>query len=434
MTRLADRRAALLSLQAEKLRRLLARCEANPFYRPRLEQAGLRSDNLRSVCDLRRFDPVEKQDILDDQGSLPPFGARLGIGVDEIREVHLTSGTTGLGQEAMALDAEDVEASGATWLPTFTAAGLTPGDLFATFYPATLFAYGRSVLTGGRVAGVPVVSMAGLDRSVSLELLRRIQPKALGARPALFGLLAEELATEGTTPAAAFPALRSIITSGLSGSQAMALQETWGVVPHEVYGMSQAAGIIAGTGSEGAVPGGVPGVMRCIERQFIVEAVHPETLDPVEEGEAELLLTCLDRVASPILRFRTHDRVDVVPPGSYGDDTPLLGLRVGSIGRWDDMVKLRGNNVWPGQLDEALLGDPGVLDYRAEVVVDARGVEQLLVVVRPDDATGSGVDAHAAILSRRVKARTNVRPSISFDPSLAVPDLKPKRLVDRRRG
>jgi hypothetical protein len=68
------------------------------------------------------------------------------------------------------------------------------------------------------------------------------------------------------------------------------------------------------------------------------------------------------------------------------------------------------------------------------VVVDARGVEQLLVVIRPDDATGSGVDAHAAILSRRVKARTNVRPSISFDPSLAVPDLKPKRLVDRRRG
>jgi phenylacetate-CoA ligase len=197
--------------------------------------------------------------------------------------------------------------------------------------------------------------------------------------------------------------------------------------------MSQAAGIIAGTGPEGAAPEGAPGVMRCNESQFIVEAVHPETLEPVEEGEAELLLTCLDRVASPIIRFRTHDRVDVVAPGSYGHDTPLLGLRVGSIGRWDDMVKLRGNNVWPGQLDEALLGDPMVLDYRAEVVIDARGVEQLLVVVRADAAAGGGVDAHAATLARRVKACTNVRPSVSFDSSLPVPELKPKRLVDRRR-
>jgi len=423
--------STLRAYQTGKLRALVARAATNPFYGPRLARAGLGADAITSIDDLRRLEPIDKRDILEDQEREPPFGARRGVPADEIREIHLTSGTSGLGQEAMALNDDDVEASGATWSPIFAAAGLGPGDLFATFYPATLFAYGRSVLNGGRVAGVPVISMAGLDRSVALELLRRIQPRALGARPALFGLLAEELAAHGESPADAFPALRSLIASGLSAAQAVALEQRWGVVAHEVYGMSQAAGIIAATGPEGAAPGGEPGVMRCNERLFIVEAVHPETLEPVVEGEAELLLTCLERTASPILRFRTRDRVIVRAPGSYGDDElPQLGLEVGSIGRWDDMVKLRGNNVWPGQLDAALLGDPGVLDYHADIVVDGRGVEQLVIVVRPD-ADGGG-EEHAAVLVRRVKAHTNLRPSITFDPMLAAPELKPRRLVDRR--
>jgi phenylacetate-CoA ligase len=431
-TRLAEARQALEALQLEKLRRLVARCETNPFYAGRLEAAGLWGDSLGSLDELRRLEPIDKQQLLADQEATPPFGSRLGIEPDQIREVHLTSGTSGLGQEAMALCAEDLEVSGATWAPVFDAAGLGPGDLFATFYPVTFLAYGRSVVNGGRSAGVPTISLVGVDRPVALDVLRRLRPRAIGARPALFVLLAEELAARSMTTVEAFPGLRSLIASGLSTSQAIELEERWGVVAHEVYGLSQAMGVVASTGSEGAVPDGSAGVMRCNEGLFLVEAVDPDSLEPVEEGEAELLLTCLDRVASPIIRFRTRDRVEIVPPGSYADGAAKQGLRVGRISRWDDMLKIRGNNVWPSQLDEALLGDPGVLDYLATVVRDERQVEQIEIVVRPDLPAGGGTPAHAAALVTKVKRHTNVRPSISFDPALPEPALKPMRLLDGR--
>lgn len=416
------------SVQLDKLRTLLHRAEANPFYAPRLREAGLAAAGLHDVADLRRLAPIDKTDLLVDQETSPPYGSRLGVPAADIREIHLTSGTSGLGQEAMALTGADVAASGRTWAPVFASAGLGPGDLFATFYPATLFAYGRSVLSGSRETGVPVVSMSGVDRDVALNLLRRLQPRALGARPALFTLLAETLAAERVTPAGAFPALSSIVASGLSPEQAVVLEAEWGATVHEVYGMSQAAGIIASTGPEGAAPGGVAGVMWCNRQAFLVEAVDPSTLEPVDEGEAELLLTCLERHASPIIRFRTRDRVEVVRDPT---DPGHLGLRVGSIGRWDDMIKLRGNNVWPGQLDHALLGAPGVLDYLAEVTLDDRGVEQLHVRVRRDPRSADAPDM-LDDLARRVKAATNVRPSVRFDPDLPEPDLKPKRLLDRR--
>lgn len=431
-----DTRERIRDLQTGKLRRLIERCEQNPFYAPRLARSGITSASLRGVEDLRALEPLSKEDILADQDANPPFGSRLGIRPEEVRQIHLTSGSSGIGQEAMALTAGDMEQSGASWVTALAAAGLTPGDLFAIFYPVTLFAYGQSVLCGGRATGIPVVSLAGLDRSVALALLRRLQPRALGARPALFGLLAEEMAADGVLPSAALPGLRSLITSGLSVTQAITLEETWGATVHEVYGMSQAAGLIAGTGTEGAAPGGYAGVMRCYETQCLVEAVHPETLEPVEEGEAELLLTCFERTASPILRFRTRDRVEIVPPESYGDGAPFLGLRVGSIGRWDDMLKIRGNNVWPSQLDEALLGCPAVLDYLAELVVDERGVEQLQVRVRADASAPPNGDGSSleAMISRRVKAGTNVRPAVCLDSDLPPPGLKPRRLIDRRSG
>ena len=213
---------------------------------------------------------------------------------------------------------------------------------------------------------------------------------------------------------------------------AAATEAEWGVTVHEVYGSSQAGGLIASTGPEGAAPGGAAGVMRLMEPFFLVETVDPESLEPVEEGEAELLLTCLDRVASPVIRFRTRDRVHVVPAGSYGESRPVRGLRCGAVDRFDDMLKIRGNNVWPAQLDEALLGHPSVADYRADVILDNRAVDVLAVRVRPVGG-GAADPALEAELQRRVKLATNVTPTIEWDPDLPAPDLKPRRLADRRQ-
>ncbi|HEV7687344.1 MAG TPA: AMP-binding protein, partial [Acidimicrobiia bacterium] len=324
-------RSAIDARRLMKARRLLHRAQSNPFYAPRLAGCSVTADNLHTLAQWRDLPVVDKTSFLSDQEQQPPYGTRLGVDPSAIRQVHLTSGTSGFGQEAFALTDDDLDTAGALWRHAFDAMALAPGDLFVTFYPITFLAYGRSVLEGGRVTGVPIMSMAGLDRSAAVALMRRLQPAAIGARPALFGLLREELEADGLTARDAFPHLRAVVCSGLTPAAAAAIEAEWGVTIHEVYGSSQAGGIAAATGPEGAVPGGEAGVMQVIEDHFLVEAVDPKTLEPVEEGEAELLLTCFDRVASPVIRFRTGDRVDVVPPGAHGDRRGPLGLRVGSV-------------------------------------------------------------------------------------------------------
>ncbi|HYH50266.1 MAG TPA: hypothetical protein VEG38_12040 [Acidimicrobiia bacterium] len=425
-------RSELEALQLTKARRLLERLAANPFYGPRLQRAGVTGDRLADMQCWRDIPLADKADFVADQEAHPPYGSRLGIDEGEIRQLHLTSGTSGFGQETFALTDADLDVSGAGWAWCFDSLGLGAGELFVTFYPITFLAYGRSVLEGSRVSGVPVFSMAGVDRSLAAALLRRLQPRSIGARPALFGLLAEELSRDGTVPRDAFPDLRTVICSGVAPTAATTIEEQWGVTVHEVYGSSQAGGLVAATGSEGAAPDGRAGVMRLLEHLFYVETLDPATLEPVEEGEAELVLTCLDRVASPVLRFRTRDRVHVVPAGSFGDTRPVRGLRCGAIDRFDDMLKIRGNNVWPTQLDEALLGHPAVADYRADVTLDGRGVDLLAIRVR----TAAGIGDHAALaaeLTHRVKLATNVTPTVEWAPDLPPPELKPRRLADRRR-
>jgi phenylacetate-CoA ligase len=425
-------RADLEALQLEKARRLLQRAAANPFYAPRLARAGVSADTLADFGRWRDVPIVDKAALVTDQEEHPPFGSRLGIEAGAVRQLHLTSGTSGFGQEVFALTDDDLDVSGRSWQWCFADVGLGPGQLFVTFYPVTFLAYGRSVLEGSRLAGVPVFSLAGVDRGLAVSLLRRLGPAALGARPALFGLLAEELAGRGVTPKEAFPGLRAFVCSGIAAGAVSAIEAQWGVTVHEVYGSSQAGGLIACTGPDGAAPGGAPGVMRLMEPHFLVETVDPETLEPVEEGEAEMILTCLDRVASPIIRFRTRDRVHVVPAGSYGEDRPVRGIRCGAVDRFDDMLKIRGNNVWPAQLDEALLGHTAVADYRADVVLDARAVDVLAVRVRPLDPAACG-PALEVQLQRRVKLATNVTPTIEWALDLPAPELKPRRLADRRQ-
>ncbi len=421
-------RKGIEALQLSKARRLLARAMANPFYAEGLAATGLTPERLRSLEQWRELPLLDKAAVTADQQADPPYGRRLGVPRGEVRQTHITSGTSGFGQEAFALTGRDLETSGRTWSAPFATAGLVPGEMMVTFYPVTFLTYGRSVMEASRITGVEVTSMAGVERSLALRLMRHLQPAALGCRPALLGLLDLDLSAQGSSPSEAFDNLRAIICSGLAPSQVPVVQERWGATVHEVYGLTQAGGIVATTGPEGAAPDGEAGVMRVLEQHFLVETVDPSTLEPVTEGPAELVLTCLDRIASPVLRYRTRDRVEVVPPDGWGP--PVMGLRVGAVGRYDDMCKVRGNNVWPSQLDEALLGAPGVVDYRCEVALDHRSVDVMVVKVRPIPGADAAIDVDD--LRKRVKLHTNVTPQVVVDPELPEPGLKPKRLVDLR--
>jgi phenylacetate-CoA ligase len=425
------RREVLEKEQLRKAQLLLHRVLANPFYGPRYAESGLMPSALHSLEQWRRLPLIDKKDILADQQAHPPFGHRLGVPQADLREVHLTSGTSGFGQEAFGLTGEDLEVSASGWQRPLRALGLRPGELFATMYPMTFLAYGRSLLEGARKAGSPVVSLSGIDTESAVTLMERLQPTAIGARPAFLAIVAEALAERGLGPREAFPQVRGLLCSGLAPTAIAATERLWGATVHEVYGSSQAAGIIASTDRAGAAPLGMAGLMYCVEEHFLVETVHPETLEPVTEGEAEVVLTCLDRVASPIVRYRTRDKVTVVPWGQDDNASPYLGIRVGSIGRFDDMLKIRGNNVWPQQLEAALLGNEAIADFLAEVRQDARGVDVLTLLIR----RSTGGEAPLGLweeVKRQVKRATNVTPKVQDRPDLPPAALKPRRLHDLR--
>ncbi|MDT7668040.1 MAG: phenylacetate-CoA ligase [Pseudonocardiales bacterium] len=424
-------RSALERGQLVKARNLLAAALTNPFYGPRYADAGLRPDTLDSLQQWRTLPVVDKNDLLADQQKFPPFGQRLGVPPDEVRQIHLTSGTSGFGQEAFALTEWDLAVSGSTWQWPLAALGLRPGGVFVTMYPVTFLTYGRSLLEGGRLAGSPVVSLAGTDTALAVALMERLQPAAVGARPAFLSLVEEHLAQRGQLPRDVFTGIQGLVCSGLAPSAVAATEERWNGTVHEMYGSSQAGGIIATTGSTGAARNGRPGIMYCLENHFLVEMVDPDTLAPVTAGEAEVVLTCLDRIASPIIRYRTRDRVTVVPSGVGDNRSPYQGIRVGTVGRFDDMLKIRGNNVWPQQLDEALLGQPAISDYLAEVTLDNRGVDVMTVYVRRTAGAAANDELWQEV-RRRVKRATNVTPRVEDAPRLPPPALKPKRLVDLR--
>jgi phenylacetate-CoA ligase len=425
------RRAELERSRLAKARRLLSAALGNPFYGPRYAPAGLVPHRLESLEQWRLLPLVEKADLLADQQAFPPFGRRLGVPPGDVRQVHLTSGTSGFGQEAFALAEPDLAVSGGTWQWPLAALGLRPGDPFATMYPLTFLTYGRTLLEGGRLAGVPVVSMAGSDTALAVTLMERLQPAAIGARPAFLTLVEEHLAERGVLPRDVLRNTKGLLGSGLAPSAVPAMEERWNSTLHEVYGSSQAGGIIATTAGAGAAPDGAPGIMYCLEDHFLVEMVDPLTLEPVTAGEAEVVLTCLDRTASPVIRYRTRDRVTVVPPGVDDNRSPYLGIRVGTIGRYDDMLKIRGNNVWPQQLDEALLDHSGISDFRAEVTLDPRGVDVVTVHIRRAAGARAGDELWSEV-RRRVKRATNVTPRVADAPDLPPAALKPRRLIDLR--
>lgn len=417
---------SLTKRQSLHLRELLTRVRSTSFFSRLHGGIDPQTIALESMTDLQAIPFCSKADILKDEAEDPPYGTRLCVSREQIRQTHLTSGTSGFGQEAFALSASDLDASGDTWLPMFAAMGLTPGNLVATFYPVTFLAYGLSIVEGARRAGLQLTSLAGIDRGLAATIMQRLGVSAIGTRPAMLQALAQDLEPLGLTPRAAFPNLKGIVASGVLPPLIPSIEDLWGVPVHEVYGSSQAMGIIAHTQSDGAAPNGEAGWMTVLGDQFIVETLHPETMSAVDEGEAELILTCLHRTASPIIRFRTMDKAEI---RRLSDGTVLI--RVGSISRVDDMCKIRGNNVWPSQIDNALLVHPDVDDYICVLVKDARDIDHMRIRVQVSEERRSaqlGFD-----LTSRVKAATNVTPEIEFVDRIVHESIKPKRLIDNRQ-
>ena len=439
-------RDELLRLQFLKLKRQLARQYAgNAFFRRRFDAAGVDLSRIRSLADVRSAIPtMDKPDCLADQSAAPPFGERVGVPAREVVMVNLTGGTSGQGQEVYGRTNRDVALQGHLHYLPWHLAGLRPGDLALNCVPAGgLTTGGWGPGEGFRVAGATAFAVGGtLSTDAKIDLMLRFPDIAfIYASTSYLHTLSEGLRRRGIDPRRAFPAMRTLFMAaeGYPVEWAERIQAFWGAALHEGYGSTQGAGFIGGTCEDGAVVDGRRGVMRIFDWHNLVEVLDPATGEPVRAGEeGEVVLTNLDIVASPVIRFRTGDKVRLAEPDGRPGGLAWTGIEAGTIGRIDDMMKIRGNNVWPAAVDGVLFRCEQVADYAGRVYLaeDSRTIVELRLALKAEGAPLS-TDERERLIERlrgELKANTNVSMDLYVVARSDLPnyDYKSRRWRDER--
>ena len=384
--------AWLRHLEDELLVEQVRRCyDLAPFYRRKLDAAGIRLDWIQGVADLPRVPFTTKEELRASQAEHPPFGDFVCADQVDIARVHLSSGTTGT-PALMAYTEKDLETSSQVGARAFWASGARPDDLVAHCLSYSFYTGGMSDHAAMEATGATVVPV-GLGQSVRLlELWPALRPTALFSTITYPLYLAEAAREHGVEPRSL--GLRKLLVTGEPGGQIAPtrrrLEELWGARVGDSYGLSDVWGTLAGECEQR------DGLHFLGQGATIAELVEPETGDPVElepGAMGELVFTHLDREATPLLRFRSRDVAAIV---GVECECGRAGFRFRVIGRSDDMFRVRGVNVFPSAV-EALLREHG-LD-RFAIVLDRFPVEppvQLLV----DGAAGREDELARAVRSR----------------------------------
>jgi phenylacetate-CoA ligase len=407
-------------LEEERLAEQVARCyERAPFYRRKLQSAGIGPERIERLEDLAAIPFTTKDELRESQAENPPFGDFLSVDPMDVVRIHLSSGTTGK-PLVTGYSERDLQTSAQVGARAFWAAGIRPDDtvlhcLAYSFYTGGLSDHAALEATGA--AMVPV----GLGQSARvLDLWRDLRPTALFSTITYPLHLAETAAERGVEPRSL--GLSKLIVTGEPGGQIAAtrrrLEELWRAAVGDTYGLSDVWGTLAGECEERH------GLHFCGPDATLVELVDPDGGEqlPVEPGtRGELVFTHLQREAAPLLRFRTRDVAEIVGTECECGRT---GFRFRIVGRSDDMFRVRGVNVFPSAVEE-LLRERGV--DRFAIVLERFPVEP------PVKILVEGVNGRERELAEALRAR------LDFTCEVAVATLprsegKSKRLYRAYEG
>ncbi len=412
---------ALRAHQWARLKRLADVCyPANPFITRKWRAAGLEGpDDLGSWEDFSRLPFTVKSELIEDQVAQPPFGTNLTYPPARYVRVHQTSGTTGA--PLRWLDTEESWQWWARcWAFVLCGAGLGPGDRIFFPFSFGLFVGFWSGFEGARAVGAMAIPGGGQDSAQRLAAIEALGATAICCTPSYALHLAEAARERGLELRKL--GLRATVHAGEPGagipSVRARIEEAWGARAYDHPGMTE----MGAYGFECAAQAG-PHVN---ESEFIAEVIDPATGAPARAGE--LVLSNLGRTGSPLLRYRTGDRVRVAEqPCECGRS--FLRLEGGILGRVDDMLIVRGVNVFPSALEGIIRRFPTVDEFMIEVYRRAEMDEvRLLLEVHG----GSGV---AAAVQEAVRVDLGIRVEVVPVPPQSLPryELKAKRLA-RRSG
>ena len=417
-------RDELASLQLERLRAVLQHAYDNvPLYKSRFEAAGVHPTDLRDLTDLARFPFTVKDDLREHY----PFGM-LAVPREQLARVHASSGTTGR-PTVVGYTRHDI----ATWAQlvarSLRAAGVRRGDIVHVAYGYGLFTGGLGAHYGAESMGCTVIPMSGGQTEKQVRLIVDLEPDAIMVTPSYALAIADEFARQGLDPRKT--ALRVGIHGAEPWTESMRteLEARFGMHAVDIYGLSEVMG---------------PGVAsECVETKdglhiwedhFYPEVIDPATGEVLPDGATgELVFTTLTKEAQPLIRYRTRDLTSLLP----GTARPMRRMSRIS-GRSDDMMIVRGVNVFPTQIEEILPSDARLSGhYVLELRRDGR-LDDLTVVseIKPGGVTN---DIERARLASTVASRIKDLVGVTATVQLVSPGTiersggKAKRVVDLRR-
>jgi phenylacetate-CoA ligase len=431
-------RAELLALQERRLIAQIRRAyERIPLYRSLWPATA---GSLTSLAQFRDLIPFQsKADLLDPQDTF--MRNRVAKPGSPVYALHMTSGTTGLGQEIHPLTRLDVEAMGSTWVYQAHWAGLDLGDSIFYTFPVGMQTGGLSSFSLTEKMASRAFQVGPYPTEKKIEYLLRFKPNALVISPAFLTRFQALLEQANVDPRAALPNLKAIFIAGENYSPDWAERALafWGAGISEWYGCMQGGLNLCFSCEGGILPGGRRGHLHAMEHRVLCEVLHPETHEPVQPGEeGEVVITPLFREAFPVVRFRTGDKVRLMPePCACG--RPFMSIEAGTVARYDDMMKIRGQNLWPDAVDRIVFNDGDIEEYAGSVYTDSEGREIVAIDLefRPAEPfSAEHKTRRLADLSREIQTKLNVRMELREVPYKTLPrfEFKVRRWTDERRS
>lgn len=408
--------------QSQKLRQLLRSLGASDcFYRRKFAAAGIDPDSIHDVEDLHRLPLTCKNELVTDQSDHPPLGSVSTLPPEHYSRLHQTSGTT----TGQPLRWPDTPASWdwllGCWRSGFELMRLTPVD--RAYFP---FSFGPflgfwTAFEAASRFGMLCLPGGGLGSSARLRAIVDNRATVVFTTPSYALHLAELAVKEGLDLAASD--VRALVLAGEPGGGMPAtrarIETTWGARVFDHYGMTEIGPVAFEAEND-------PGNMVVLEEEYIAEILEPGGTSTTSPGDVgELVLTNLGRFGSPLIRYRTGD---LVRQARNGHESGQIRLEGGVLGRCDDMIHVRGNNLYPTAIESVIRRFPGIVEFR--LLLDQRGpLADLGIEVEPSDPDTGPVLADA--VARAIRDELLFRVAVTAVPPGTLPrfEMKARRLV-----
>ncbi len=420
-------REELGQIQLERLESTLNRVYKNvPFYRKKFDEIGFNPDDLRSLDDLKRLPFTTKNDLRENY----PYGL-FAVPLREVVRVHASSGTTGL-STVVGYTRNDIKTWSNLVARIIVAAGVTADDVIQISFNYGLFTGAFGLHYGAERLGASVIPMSSGNTKRQIKIMQDFKTTALVSTPSYAMLIADTIREMGINPSSLSLKYGLFGAEPWSDAMRKEIQERLNIIATDNYGLSEVMG---------------PGVAgECLERNglhinedhFLVEVINPDTLQPVKPGEVgEMVITTLTKEAFPVIRFRTRDLTRLMNEPCPCGRTLRRMKRV--MARTDDMLIIRGVNVFPQQIEKVLFDVEGV-EPHYQIIIDRKGaLDDTSVLVEVSEKTFFDEMKKQRELVETIKKRLASELGISVEVKLVEKKTlerfegKAKRVIDNRK-